>query len=106
MVKRFFRRISESVLKADQPTIDQWFISLDQEIAYAKKQAHVKAKVLEAFYSGVQAKKISEITGVPEGTIYGWVEQDKKAKGSYIKEAKELKESMEKPQNDQNPKEL
>ena len=92
MLKRTFRRISEAVLKADQPTIDQWFISLDQEIASAKKQVQVKAKVLEAYHNGVDGQKIHDITGIPLGTIYTWEKEDRKAK--------------EQPQNDQNPKEL
>ena len=78
MVRRVFRRITEAILNADQTTINTWCISIDKEIEYAKKQAQVKEKILEAYDNDVQVKKLAEITGIPQGTIYGWVEARKK----------------------------
>ena len=78
MVRRVFRRITEAILNADQTTINTWCISIDKEIEYAKKQAQVKEKILEAYDNDVLVKKLAGISGIPESTIYGWIEARKK----------------------------
>ena len=80
MARGIFKRISDAVLNADQARINEWFINLDKEAECAKKQAQVKIKIFETFNAGVSVGKISEITGIPAQTIYGWLEQDRKAK--------------------------
>jgi len=95
-MSRIFKRISDAILKADQSTIDRWFQQIDNEIALAEKQEKVKAKILEALAKGISVQKISEITGIPLRTVYTWKKRSSK---DYIKEAKELKEKMEQPQD-------
>ena len=97
-------RISRAIFGADQSTIDKWFMDLDREIVLAQRQNKVKQKLFEAINKGVEPSKIAEITGIPIKTIYTWIQKTKKQPtlpeaSDYIKEAKELKESMEKPQS-------
>jgi hypothetical protein len=102
-MSKLFKRISDAVLKADQVTLEQWITNIDKEVQLVEKQNKIKAKIYEALEKGVEPKKIAQITGIPVGTIYTWRKRKKQwlamresvKEKDYIKEAKELKQSME-----------
>jgi len=81
-----------------------------KQLALEQQQQASKA-YLETVYQyhlkGMSLREISEVTGVPNATLFQWIHKIKKQKekasalpeaSDYIKEAKELKESMEKSQ--------
>ena len=97
MLGKRFKRISDAIFKADQPTIDQWFRDLDTEVALAERQKLVKEKIFQAIDKGIEVTKITEITGIPSKTIYTWIKKRKQK--DYIKEAKEMVAKAEEEQN-------
>ena len=41
-------------------------------------KGEIKEKILEAYDNDVLVKKLAGISGIPESTIYGWIEARKK----------------------------
>ena len=70
--------------------------------AQLEQQQQASKAYLEAVYEyhlkGLSLREISKVTGIPQATVYQWIQKVKKEKEQYVKEAKQLKESMEKPQ--------
>jgi len=88
-----------------QRKLEDFFKVKQADLEYRQKASQAYLETVYQFHlKGLSLREISKVTGIPQATIHMWIQKVKKEKATlpeasdYIKEAKELKASMEKPQ--------